>query len=82
MTLCHQTNENLTSNHLSSQRKNKCFTGLITFVISIAMATIFMPQLNLKRLTLKMFGVLQVTSVVDSQRLENLFFLKVEKKLN
>ena len=82
MTLCHQTNENLTSNHLSSQRKNKCFTGLITFVISIAMATIFMPQLNLKRLTLKMFEVLQVTSVVDSQRLENLLSLKVEKKLN
>ena len=41
-----------------------------------------MSQLNLKRLTLKMFEVLQVTSVVDSQRLENLLFLKVEKKLN
>ena len=29
-----------------------------------------------------MFEVLQVTSVVDLQRLENLLFLKVEKKLN
>ena len=41
-----------------------------------------MPQLNLKRQTLKMFEVLQVTSMVDSQRLGNLLFLKVEKKLN
>ena len=29
-----------------------------------------------------MFEVLQVTLVVDSQRLENILLLKVEKKLN
>ena len=46
------------------------------------MATIFMSQLNLKRLAFKIFEVLQVTFMVDSPRLENVLFVKVEKMLN
>lgn len=40
------------------------------------MITVLMSQLNLKRLTLKMFEVVQVTLVVDLPRLENFYVSK------
>ena len=40
------------------------------------MITVLMSQLNLKRLTLKMFEVVQVTLVVDLPRLENVYVSK------
>lgn len=64
------------------EEENRCFAGLIIFKISVAMATIFMSQSNLKRLAFKIFEVLQVTFMVDSPRLENVLFVKVEKMLN
>ena len=57
---------------------NKCFGGLITFVILVSQFS----QLNLKRLAIKMFEVLLVTLVVVSPQLENFYFPKVERKLN
>ena len=40
------------------------------------MITVLMSLLNLKRLTLKMFEVVQVTLVVDLPRLENVYVSK------
>ena len=40
------------------------------------MITVLMSQLNLKRLTFKMFEVVQVTLVVDLPRLENFYVSK------
>ena len=40
------------------------------------MITVLMSLLNLKRLTLKMFEVVQVTLVVDLPRLENFYVSK------
>ena len=40
------------------------------------MITVLMSQMNLKRLTFKMFEVVQVTLVVDLPRLENFYVSK------
>ena len=40
------------------------------------MITVLMSQLNLKRLTFKMFELVQVTLVVDLPRLENFYVSK------
>lgn len=40
------------------------------------MITVLMSQMNLKRLTFKMFEVVQVTLVVDLPRLENVYVSK------